>query len=57
MTSKSDTYRENADNAGEMAANAADQPSRKRYERMKAAWLALAEEQDWLDGKVDRPSQ
>jgi hypothetical protein len=24
----------------------------KRYKRMEAAWLALAEEQDWLDGEV-----
>jgi hypothetical protein len=52
MSGKSETYRENADNAAEMAAQAKDEPSRKRYERMKAAWLSLAEEQDWLDGNV-----
>jgi hypothetical protein len=23
-----------------------------RYKRMEAAWLALAAEQDWLDGEV-----
>jgi hypothetical protein len=27
-------------------------PSKKRFKRMQDAWLALAEEQDWLDGKV-----
>ena len=52
MKSKSETYRENAQNAAELAAQAKDEPSRKRYNRIEAAWLALAEEQDWLDGKV-----
>lgn len=52
MTSKSETYRENAFNAAEFASQAKDEPSRKRYERMHTAWLALAEEQDWLDGEV-----
>jgi hypothetical protein len=55
MRGKSETYRENAMNAAELAAQASDEPSRKRYKRMEAAWLALAEEQDWLDGKA--PSQ
>jgi hypothetical protein len=27
-------------------------PTRSRYKRMEAAWRALAEEQDWLDGEV-----
>jgi hypothetical protein len=27
-------------------------PSKNRYKRMQDARLALAEEQDWLDGKV-----
>jgi hypothetical protein len=27
-------------------------PTRSRYKRMEAAWRALAEEQDWLDGQV-----
>jgi hypothetical protein len=26
-------------------------PAYNRFKRMKAAWLALAEEQDWLDGE------
>jgi hypothetical protein len=45
MLPKSAEYRENAANAAEMASTA------NRYKRMEAAWAALAEEQDWLDGK------
>ncbi|WP_157043714.1 hypothetical protein [Nitrobacter hamburgensis] len=52
MLSKSEEYRENARNCGELAAEAKDLPSKKRYKRMQDAWLALAEEQDWLEGKV-----
>jgi hypothetical protein len=48
---KSDDYRENARNCAELAAEAKNEPARNRYKRMEAAWLALAEEQDWLDGK------
>jgi hypothetical protein len=51
MTTKSDEYRENARNCTELAAEAKNEPARNRYKRMEAAWLALAEEQDWLDGK------
>ncbi len=51
MTTKSDDYRENARNCAELAAEAKNEPARNRYRRMEAAWLALAEEQDWLDGK------
>lgn len=51
MTTKSDDYRENARNCAELAAEAKSEPARNRYKRMEAAWLALAEEQDWLDGK------
>jgi hypothetical protein len=47
-----ETYRENALNASELASAAKDEPSRKRYQRMAAAWLDLAEEQDWPDGHV-----
>lgn len=57
MKTESETYRENALNAAELAAQAKDEPSRKRYKRVEAAWLALAEEQDWLDGKVPAPDQ
>jgi hypothetical protein len=31
---------------------AIDEPTHKRYKRMEAAWRALAEEQDWLDGEI-----
>ena len=50
MLSKSEEYRENARNCAELAAEAKDLPSKNRYKRMQDAWLALAEEQDWLDG-------
>ncbi|WP_425908220.1 hypothetical protein [Nitrobacter sp. TKz-YC02] len=52
MLSKSEAYRENARNCGELAAEAKDLPSKNRYRRMQDAWLALAEEQDWLDGQL-----
>jgi hypothetical protein len=48
--SKSEEYRENARNYNELAEAADSAPSKKRYKRMAAAWLDLAEEQDWLDG-------
>jgi|GraSoiStandDraft_24_1057298.scaffolds.fasta_scaffold1353680_2 hypothetical protein len=43
---------ENAENCAQLAKRATDQPTHVRYKRMEAAWRALAEEQDWLDGKV-----
>ena len=46
-------FRENAENCAELALKASDEPSRARYKRMEAAWLALAQEQDWLDGEID----
>jgi hypothetical protein len=46
----SDTFRRNAVNCMQMAESAKDEASFRRYKRMEAAWLALAEEQDWLDG-------
>ncbi len=52
MTTTSETYRDNAHNCEQLAAAAADEPARKRYRRMAAAWMALAEEQGWLDGNV-----
>ena len=57
MKTRSETYRENAANASQLATEAKDEPSRKRYKRIEAAWLALAEEQDWLDGKVPAADQ
>ena len=47
---QSDQFRENAENCAQLAERATDDA--KRYKRMEAAWLALAEEQDWLDGEV-----
>jgi hypothetical protein len=52
MMRPSEEFRSNADHCAELAEKAADEASRRRYRRMEAAWLALAEEQDWLDGKV-----
>jgi hypothetical protein len=49
---ESDIFRENAADCSALAEGAADQPSYHRYKRMEAAWLSLAEEQDWLDGEV-----
>ncbi len=53
---QSETYRQNAENCLQMAELAKDQPAFKRYWRMAQAWIALAHEQDWLDGEVS-PSQ
>lgn len=49
-----DIFRENAENCAQLAAGepSKESPAYKRYKRMEAAWLALAEEQDWLDGEV-----
>jgi hypothetical protein len=35
-----------------LAEAATNQPLHLRYKRMEAAWLALANEQDWLDGEM-----
>jgi hypothetical protein len=35
----------------QLAETALDEAAYKRFKRMEAAWLALAEEQDWLDGE------
>jgi hypothetical protein len=56
---QSDMFRENAQNCADKAESAKDKPSFNRFKRMEATWLALAEEQDWLDGEkspVDRSS-
>jgi hypothetical protein len=49
---QSDHFRENAENCAQLAERATDDATHKRYKRMEAAWRALAEEQDWLDGEV-----
>lgn len=49
---QSEIFRENADNCAHLAEAATTEPTFHRYKRMEAAWLALADEQDWLDGEV-----
>jgi hypothetical protein len=51
MIKQSAIYRENADNCLQLAEGAQDDAAFKRFKRMEAAWRALAEEQDWLDGE------
>jgi len=50
-TKQSDLFRDNAQNCADRAETAKNDPTCKRFRRMEAAWLALAEEQDWLDGE------
>jgi hypothetical protein len=49
---QSQHFLENAENCAQLAEQATDEPTRNRYKRMEAAWRALAEEQDWLDGET-----
>ncbi len=49
---QSDTFRDNAENCLQLAEQAEGRPAFKRYMRMAQAWMALADEQDWLDGEV-----
>jgi hypothetical protein len=49
---QSDLLRENADNCLQLAERAEGEPAYRRYLRMARGWTALADEQDWLDGKV-----
>jgi hypothetical protein len=55
----SEIFRENAENCARLAEaeSTADGPAYKRYKRMEAAWRALAEEQEWLDGEVPPASR
>ena len=50
--SKSDEYRANADQCGELAERAPSEPARRRYRRMEAGWRSLAQDQDWLEGRI-----
>jgi hypothetical protein len=45
------SYVENAENCEDLAQRALG-PKRKRLERMAKGWRALAEMQDWLDGRM-----
>jgi hypothetical protein len=49
---QSQHFLENAENCAQLAERATEEPTHNRYKRMEAAWRALAEEQDWLDGEV-----
>ena len=49
---QSDIFRDNADNCLQLAERAEGRPTHKRYSRMAEAWMALANEQDWLDGEI-----
>ena len=49
---QSQIFRENAENCAHLAESATSEPLFNRYKRMEAAWRALANEQDWLDGEV-----
>ena len=49
---QSEIFRENAENCAHLAESASSEPIFNRYKRMEAAWRALANEQDWLDGEV-----
>ena len=49
---QSDLLRENAENCLQLAERAEGKPAFRRYMRMAKAWIALANEQDWLDGEV-----
>jgi hypothetical protein len=53
---QSDEFLENAENCAQLAERAADEPTHNRFRRMEAAWRALAQEQDWLDGEVSQPN-
>jgi hypothetical protein len=44
--------RRNADNTLETAQWARDYPRFAEYKKIEAAWRALAENEDWLDGKL-----
>jgi hypothetical protein len=48
----SDVLRERARKCLDRAEGACDEPTYNRFKRLAAAWMALAYEQDWLDGKV-----
>jgi hypothetical protein len=45
------TYRDNAENCEELAREA-NGPNRNRLQRLAKGWRALAETQDWLDGRM-----
>jgi hypothetical protein len=46
-------YRDNAENCDELA-RGADGPNRKRLQRLARGWRAVAQTQEWLDGRIVR---
>lgn len=50
----SEIYKENAENCAQLAEGelTTDSPAYKRYRRMEAAWRALVEEEEWLEGEI-----
>jgi hypothetical protein len=52
LMKQSDLFRETAENCLQLAERAEGQPAFRRYSRMAEGWLALADEQDWLDGEI-----
>ncbi|WP_081492359.1 hypothetical protein [Bradyrhizobium genomosp. I (2014)] len=50
--SEAEKYIANAENCIELAEQAQNAPAKARYRRMAEAWLALAKEQEWLDGEI-----
>ena len=48
---KSEIFKDNPENCADNAETAKDGPARKNFTRMEVAWLALADQQDWLDGE------
>ena len=49
---ESQKYLENAENCADLAELAPSPAERKRFTRMRDAWLSLAESQAWLDGEI-----
>ena len=49
---QSEVFRENTENCAHLAEGANSDPAVQRFKRMQTAWLALASEQDWLDGEA-----
>jgi hypothetical protein len=49
---QSEIFRENAEHCAHLAESSNNEPAYRRYKRMEAGWLALAHEQDWLDGEI-----
>ena len=45
-------YLQRAGNCAILAEQADSAPAKNRHKRIEAAWRALAQEQQWLDGEV-----